>query len=112
MPIPLEARAGGGLKLIRAQHDQSQPVLGQDVLAPLIVSPALRASRNAADGRAPVHDRHGLEVLAFAIFDNQTQLGPVGIDWESDTPASASGVADQEIKTRLALGRAIEKLLA
>jgi hypothetical protein len=85
--------------------DQANASLRQNLATSLIVAFALLSAVHSAhsDHSRLVEVRHGRDVLSFAVFDNQLQVGPVRIDRKASTaPSGNAGIATQEIESRLA----------
>lgn len=89
-------------ELAVVQLNEPDVVLRQNGTPTLVVDTALNTARTTADSHAPVHDRNGLTMLQFAIFDRYAQRWIVSIDRElSSKPV---GVSAQEVKPVLAKG--------
>ena len=67
-------------KLVNMQFDEGDSVRRKDVASALVVSPALLIAGHSAHRLTLVKKRHGLAVLALAVFNDQAEIFVVGID--------------------------------
>lgn len=77
----LQATPSAG-ELFDAEFDKLYSVLRKDITSPLVVDGPLYAARYSADRSPTVKERHRLPVLPFVVFDDQSEFGVIGIDWE------------------------------
>jgi hypothetical protein len=99
-------------ELLRPDYEEAQSVLGDLLVAALVVKTTLLTAANAADRWPPVEERDRLVMLALPVFDHQSVIGVVSVNWQPSSPSVLTGIAEQPFEPMLALAALAEDFVA
>lgn len=84
------------------EDDQFKPIHGQQ-RAPIVIIPAtLLNARHTRHCSPIIEQSHAVGMLPLVVFDHETNIGIVSVDWQRGPAARGAGITEQKRKAVLA----------